>query len=667
MPNDKEKSPQGQKQTGTPALQGALCASLVVLLILISAASFLPDKRLWGVNHLAFYPLPARIIALILMSLSFLPPVARKIYALVAGSLDILMSRRRLLMWLMVIISLTSIFIFFHFQSSTLLLGDGHLVVRNFEYASEGYTNVVTRDIKTILEKIEIAKGATILYYIAVKISEEIFSSTPVNGIKAFNCILGGIFIFIFLRIFLLSSIPAELRIWLAILVLSSGTMELFFGYVENYTPLIFFASLFLLSGFFLIHRSRKYWIFINLLCLLIGIFIHVQATLLVPSFLFLLVWTLAGKHRETALRWLTPSLAALILAGTFIARAFTGFGKHILTLRTTGDFYGIITPSHWLDILNELLILMPTFFLFVIMAALTLRRTGKRSIRDETMKKPGKPSSAKNIRSGEWFSLKAEWHFTLLLLVPSLLFLVLFKPEIGMPRDWDLFTLTFLGLLPLALLIMNRFLKQTGIKAIYSITVPAAVMSILAGIAWIGVNAAPSRAAGRFEQILGYDRTNSNYVYEILSKHYYGEHQLDKAITVIEEAVSFSQNPRMYLILSNYYEESGRIDDAIDALYKIPQKWTNLEYAEWARRRLVTLLDRTGQYVKLEEVARDGTQNHPDKPIFHFFLGKSLLVQDRFKEGIEELNKCKSLNPPPAVSQQIDDVLKRLETEGKL
>jgi hypothetical protein len=43
------------------------------------------------------------------------------------------------------------------------------------------------------------------------------------------------------------------------------------------------------------------------------------------------------------------------------------------------------------------------------------------------------------------------------------------------------------------------------------------------------------------------------------------------------------------------------------------------------------------------------------------------LVRMDQIQEGVEELLKCKRLNPPPGALQQINDTLRRLEAEGKI
>ena len=57
------------EQARMGATRALLYAPLILLFALIAAASFLPDKRLWGINHLAFHSPALRIVALSLIGL----------------------------------------------------------------------------------------------------------------------------------------------------------------------------------------------------------------------------------------------------------------------------------------------------------------------------------------------------------------------------------------------------------------------------------------------------------------------------------------------------------------------------------------------------------------------------------------------------------------------
>ena len=59
-----------------------LSASVIATLALVAIASWLPGERLWGINHLAFYPTALRVVLLALAAALLLPPVGQRMYLL---------------------------------------------------------------------------------------------------------------------------------------------------------------------------------------------------------------------------------------------------------------------------------------------------------------------------------------------------------------------------------------------------------------------------------------------------------------------------------------------------------------------------------------------------------------------------------------------------------
>jgi len=594
---------------------------------LIAVASFLPDRRIWGINHLAFYPLPIRLGALGLIALSFVPGIARRFQSLFRAGTEHLNARPKHLVWVSIIIALIATTILVGFQSSTLLLGDGKLVADNFKHTFLGDTTIVTNNPLWILKGESIAKGTTLLYHWFTKASLKLFSWPALKAMRVFNCLLGGILVLVIMRI--------PFKSWLATVALTSGTIELFFGYVENYTALMLFAVLYTVSGFILIQRKCATWLFAALACLVLGTFMHIQAILLTPSFALLLVWFLTHKWQKRVLPVLSPLLIALVLIGTCLAGALTGHGEYLLPLRSSAGGTGILALSHWLDVFNELLLLLPMLPVFVFMAVAVVR-------------------SRRHV----------EEHFALLMLAPCLLFLIVFNPKLGMARDWDLFTITSVGLIPLAMLVAKRFLSRCRKSVVSLVSTPVIVMSAVLAVSWVGINSSDEKSTRRYESILSYDTTFGQYAYETLAKHYHDGHRLKEAITAMEKAVSYSYNSRLYIGLSVYYRDDGRLIDAAEILRPV------LEHEprnEKVRSEMAFLLTRSGQYDELSEVTRQGTEYHPENPVFHALYGKLLIAMGRVEEGAEELLEVKRLNSNRELVKEADRILKQLRDEGKL
>ena len=50
-----------------------------ITLLSLVVASFLPESRVWGINHFAFYPLWVRITALVAVAIAFAAGFARSV------------------------------------------------------------------------------------------------------------------------------------------------------------------------------------------------------------------------------------------------------------------------------------------------------------------------------------------------------------------------------------------------------------------------------------------------------------------------------------------------------------------------------------------------------------------------------------------------------------
>ncbi|HEX5133404.1 MAG TPA: hypothetical protein VFX92_13085, partial [Candidatus Krumholzibacteria bacterium] len=256
---------------GTPVLVGVTLTTAA----LAAMASFLPATRLWGINHLAFLPAPVRIGALALLALMFVPGVAVALYrgALALGE-RAAGPRTHARTVTIVAIALAAVAAFHVFHSATNLLGDGQLIVQSFEAAEEGHDRVIMRSAHAIVTEESIAPGTTLLYYGAVKALKR-FGRTPLDSMRALNCVLGGLFVVITLLAASSRSLARDVRVWMVILGFFSSSMLLFFGYIENYTAPYLFLLLYVIACFRALHRQGSAWL--PILPLACAIYAHVQ------------------------------------------------------------------------------------------------------------------------------------------------------------------------------------------------------------------------------------------------------------------------------------------------------------------------------------------------------------------------------------------------------
>jgi tetratricopeptide (TPR) repeat protein len=262
------------------------------------------------------------------------------------------------------------------------------------------------------------------------------------------------------------------------------------------------------------------------------------------------------------------------------------------------------------------------------------------------------------------WFARTAEWHFVLLILVPCFLYLFLFKSEIGMARDWDLFTMSILGLVPLALLIVNRFFRATRLQlSAASFTVPAIAIYAVLTLAWVGINASPTRSAVRFEHILEYDRTHAAYAYETLAIFYHDRGDIEKATELMEITCEISNNPRQLVRLGMYYQKLEGSEKAIELMRQTIADHPN---SHRARFYLITLLEAGGNWDEIAELARAGTALHPNEAIYWFYHGEVSISKGRIQEGLAALQNCLTLNPPEKARQRCIEQIQKYSAQEK-
>ena len=616
-----------------------LASPLAALAILIAVASFFPDKRLWGINHLAYYPLALRVVAFAMIAVSFVPVVQRSLYSSLVTLVEFVRSHKSSAA-IIVSAALVAGVAFYLLQSSSLLLGDGHLISKSYDKGLAGDMTMVPSSVANIIRYKRIEPGAALLYFLAAKAITGVTGVTPTQGIQIFNVLLGVIFTGVMLWIVVRSSLRPELRLWLGILVFTSGTTELFFGYVEYYTPLVFLGTFYVIALWRVLHGRGPIWLPIVLA--LVCAYVHVQAILLLPALGLVIVWRFAGRRRKAVLRYVTPTLVVLLALAVYVAAFLTSLKKYFLPLLQSEEVYGVLSPAHWADIANELLILFPAFALFLVLAVTGGDARGARSKKE----------------APDWFTQPVERHVAGLLLYPGVLYLVFFNPEIGMARDWDLFTILMFGMVPVALLLVNR-LVLAGYERLPALAVPVFVMGAILVTAWIGVNASPVTSAERFEDILDYDQSRSDYSYETLSRHYFYHDRLAEAIGAQEKAVAISKNPRQIFNLSVLYKEYGDMENSNRLLQQILKNRPGMTAA---RHNLILQLFQRGRYQECGEVAREGIEIEPSYAMYHFFYGRCLLVAGRIDEGARSLATAKELGVPPEMEEQIEVIFAEIE-----
>lgn len=613
-------------------------AALLATCLLVAVAAFLPAARLWGINHLAYYPLPMRLLAIAMIAASWMPAITGGTWRVIVRWIEILRTRRRLGALVLAALPLLSLFLFLSLQSSTRILGDGQVVANDLAVPYRGDSTRVVPTLKAIARGNHIAPGTTMLFYLVGVAHLRLGMGNPAWAPQVVSCILGSVMVLLLLTAILRSGLPPPVAVWLLILACSSGTMELFFGYVENYAPLVVLGTLYTVLGIRVLHGGGRLWLVV--VTIVAATFVHISGVLFAPS-MGLLIWYAlkrakpAGSATVVTAAILTTTLMIITLGATF-----TPLGQRFFVpLLGSDSAYGFFSPARWGDLANEFILLMPLGFVVAVMAValfLQYRRA---------------PAAKSDV---------PVLHFVTLILVPQLIYLIFFNPEIGMGRDWDLFTPVSIGLVAFGVAIVRRFQAECP-RAIIALTAPSLMLGLVVGAAWIGINASHARSTERFEHILDYTKSRRDYAYEVLSRTYYDNGMLPEAIHAMEKASTLSQNPRHYYTLSSYYREYGDLASSQELLRRLLVRRPG--YLP-ARQEYVTTFFEMKDYEGALQAARTGLEYHPNMAFFHLCMGKALVRLKRPEEAREILLEGRALARDAAVARDIDEELERVMTD---
>ncbi len=408
----------------TKEVHATLSVFLIMSALKIVVLIF-PDSRLWALHHINF--LSDMIIYLILL-------ISLAVIAFTFFSRGELLSNRLVSLfngifyhndnkqYCRLIFTVVCTIFFILFLAPTHFLGDGYTWLNNltgeqatvFKWSESGAT--------TILSIIQCSLGAQ---------NEQ----TSLLTFQIVSVISGAATILFYFGIAGVTSDDSTKRFLTFMSLLFSGTLLMFFGYVENYPilfPVIsaffFFALKYLKNGTGLISAS---------IVLLLAIILHLQTAIFVPGLIYLYFCNPTGQKLFRKFKQYIYFLLISILGlGIFVF-----YSKYTTNLYFENMFlplfegkpiypdYTLFSVKHLLDIANQLLLISPLLPFLIVLSVKNWRRslTNRISV------------------------------FLILISVSSLFFLFVIDPKLGMPRDWDLFALTGIGLTFFTIVNINR------------------------------------------------------------------------------------------------------------------------------------------------------------------------------------------------------------------
>lgn len=508
---------------------------LIVLLLLIRFIAVLfPSVRIWGFNHFIFLPdsytLLLAIASLVALMLPFISGSWRGNFNISSAFSGIFFDSPRKYIHRLIFVAVAGA-MFTFFAAPTHFLGDGYTLIANLGSDSGTFYKWSEKWITVLLSQIQSLIGQ----------KNEHTACAAFQTVSVFSGLISIWFYFLIAELITKDNM---LRLLSFSTIMISSVILLFFGYVENY-PLIWPP----LCGFvyFGLRRTQNGRGIVTAgLFLLAGILVHLQMAVILPAYLFLIFCNGKGLtfyKRFKAGLWVLIAIGAAGFIILFVLKYKSDlyFQNIFLPLFKGKDIYpeySLLGLRHLLDIANQLFLLSPLLPWLLYM-----------SIGDFAKIKKAKDSL-----------------FLALIAVFSLAFLFIIDPKLAMPRDWDLFSFTTVGLnLSLITLIATR--KIPVIKK----TMPTLIMYLLIAVApFLLVNLNRANSIKYFNYIVELDQKKSFPSLVTLKNYYLGlgqKKEADRIIKIIDR--NFPNEKRMdqaFRALDNYnLELAGTLIKSID------------------------------------------------------------------------------------------------------
>jgi tetratricopeptide (TPR) repeat protein len=472
-------------------------AAIGATAILLALSSYAPLRLMWGLNHLQFLPPAFHVVSWCFLCLSAATvwlgdlPVWSKVVELADQFLF------GPWLWPFASLVIALLVLFWWMRSDTHFLGDGYTLISVFGQGDA-----------TIFRWTE--PGSVYLIRFIEKFQHSYTHENAIRIFQIISVVSGAVFLLSIRSLARSFATGSVGRLMVFSAFLFSGVVALFFGYIEYYPFLwALAAALVAASTRCLVQGKSFVW---PLLLFLVGVCLHLQLLIFGPALAFLLVRSVqrnqAGEKAPTALilsitlTTIAVSIAILIYSWSRLSLA-TIF-LPLFTGRPAAPDYAALSYPHLLELANLLFLVFPGVLLPLLLLS---RSIGPKQGDDLT-------------------------YFLLCGSVSSLLFLLLIDPSLGMPRDWDLMSLTLL--MPF-LLLMRIFLRRSpNLPSGLAITFGALCLALL--VPFLGSVLYAPAAEARMLDILRYNKGRNNTGWSVLASYYIKSGQTSRADDILSE-----------------------------------------------------------------------------------------------------------------------------------
>ncbi|HUU30124.1 MAG TPA: tetratricopeptide repeat protein [archaeon] len=605
----------------------------LVLLHLLAAVS--GSGLLWGVDFWSYFPplwayllaglgLVASVPSLAQAAFSFLSPELERFFRFFEG-------RKAYLGALS--ISAAAGLSFWIFRCRIHLLGDGQWWIRNLELNLKFWKN---EPLSLYLNWLVYKTGALFPGFTA----REAFQITSVCS--------GVVFVFILFWLARRIGRGFAERVLVFAGLITLGTVELFFGYVETY-PLLnaaviayLFLTVRMLQG-----RGGLFWV-VSVFWL--SVMMHLSVIVMFPSLVYLYFdWWKGSKEvfAEKVKKLLVFLFGPVAVVGLLMYAM--GFDLSVLFSPKEGISniliplvgeesryfnYRLFSMAHFAALANLLLLVSPFMVPFCFLP----------------------------VRC--WKNLSRVQSFLLVVSVFSLVFVFFFNSELGFPRDWDIFAYAFIA--P-TLLGLSLFIEHS--KGDIRFTHYAAVLAVVVGgihmVPWVLVNADEELSLARYERILSGGSLHSVHARAFGHEEvaiYYRERELyAQAESHFRKAIEAdSSSYRLYTGLAGAYQGQGKLEDVRAALkHAVKLEPENL----MANYNFALFLHETDSLDQSLHYFRKVIEIKPDYIPALLYLGLIYLKLEDYSQALDHYQRVLQLDPDNKYAvKNLKILLKRLK-----
>ena len=366
------------------------------------------------------------------------------------------------------------------------------------------------------------------LHLKAFNLTDKLWQMDSSTVYAIISCLAGVVFVFLALLLADFWGRERREKVLVFLILLSMGSAQLFFGYVEHYSFLYVFIFAFILSclGYL---KGKVKW-FVPVAAFVLASFSHVSSLYLFPSLLFLFA-TKGRNGKSSSIRKFLILGLGLVFVGLLLVmyKSYSWTISPIFVPLSEDTYaapgYLLFSLPHILDFANQQLLTSPVG-LIMLLAPLACM-------------------SAKSLFK------KSAFQFLLLVSAFQLLFGFLVDPDLGASRDWDLFSVAVLGYTILGLFILLHLLRDKPRFGYLSLVL--LLTSLYSTVPWILVNSHEQKSISRFQNLLETDVKKSYSGHFVLIKHFKArgmneeaERQDDKYHQAFPEIVLSNQGTRL-------------------------------------------------------------------------------------------------------------------------